>query len=244
MEIHSHSDMAALEKTNWWYVSRRRVLQSLLERYATGGLRVALDLGCGAGSHFELLKKYAGECIGLDISAEALTQARRYPYTSLVQASAEVMPLPDSSVDLVVCTDVLEHVNDEKTLDEIRRVLVPGGLVFIAVPAFMSLWNENDDYSHHLRRYGRRELKERVGRHGFIVHYSNFWNLTFFVPVWIAARLYTTKEHDLRNNLTLIPPWMNGMLSFWMRCENMFGSRLPLPFGVSQVLVAEKSVGR
>lgn len=240
MEIHSHKDIVGLERTNWWYVSRRLVLRSLLEKYVVQPRCNALDLGCGVGSNFELLKKYSINCVGLDISAEALGYAKRYPYNSLVQASAEHMPLPDNSVDLVVCADVLEHVDDEKTLDEIHRVLAPGGVVCITVPAFMSLWNKNDDYSHHLRRYSRGELNERVARHGLVIRYDNFWNLALFVPVWVAARLYKKKEHNLRNNLTLIPAWMNGALSLWMRLEHIYGYRPSLPFGVSQVIVAQK----
>ena len=239
MESHSFSDMAGLEAHNWWYVSRRRLLERLLNRYgAPDG--IALDLGCGVGSHFSLLERHAKECIGLDISAEALQYAKRCSYTQLLEGSVEKIPLPNSSISIVLCADVLEHVDDAQTLKEIFRVLKPGGMLYVTVPAFQSLWHENDDYSHHMRRYARHELHERVVQTGFTVMYFNFWNLTFFLPVWCTARMYHKKEGHLQNNLTRVPRFLNGILTVWMHAENFVGSRFPLPIGVSQVLVAQK----
>lgn len=240
MEPHSYHDMATFEFGNWWYVSRRRLLQRLLKKY--GAPRgVALDLGCGVGAHFTLLTSYAEKCVGLDISADALHYAKRYPYTKLIESSIERIPLPDESVSIVLCTDVLEHVDDARALQEIYRVLQPDGMLYVTVPIFQSLWNENDDYSHHFRRYERGELRERVARCGLRVLHIHFWNMTSFLPTWIVARMYRKRDGVLKNNLSRVPTALNGALALALRIEDAIGALIPLPVGVSQVLVAEKT---
>ncbi len=243
METHSHKEIAALEQSNWWYATRRSILQSLLTRYAPS-TDVALDVGCGVGSNYGVISKTAPRVIGLDISQQALDTTLA-PYNEKVLASVERMPLADNSVDIVVCFDVLEHVDDHVAVKDIHRVLRAGGSAFITVPAFDALWNENDDYGHHLRRYRKAEIVSVFKENGFELPYVYYWNrFPFFPFVWILARFYTrgVKKENLRNNLSLIPRWLNPLLIFWMRIENEIARVIPLPFGVSLVLVAKKPI--
>ncbi|MBI3572132.1 MAG: class I SAM-dependent methyltransferase [Fimbriimonas ginsengisoli] len=241
MELHSHSDIAALEKDNWWYVVRRQLLLNLLAKYArasAGG--VALDLGCGVGANYDVLAPYAARVIGVDIAPEALAYARARGYAEALQAKGEHLPLQDHSVTLALCADILEHLDDTKAVPELRRVLMPGGIVVATVPAFPSLWNENDDYSHHLRRYRRGELRKLFAKSGFILRASGYWNALLFVPVWIMARFYRRRPNrPLRNNLSLVPRFLNGALTRAALVEQRLHRFLPLPFGVSEVLVCE-----
>jgi hypothetical protein len=142
----------------------------------------------------------------------------------------------------VLATDVLEHVDDDRAVKEMFRVLSAGGTVVATVPAFMSLWHGNDDHSHHLRRYRRDEFRDLFVRNGFNVAYMNYWNRLFFVPVWLTARMYKRDAGELRNNLSTIPRWMNPILTGWMYVENAVCRYVPLPFGVSLVVVAKKHV--
>lgn len=239
MEQYSHAQIAALEEQNWWYATRRRILASLIRQFPPKH-GVALDVGCGVGSHHSVISRAASRVIGLDISRDALDNTRA-PYDEKVLASVESMPLADGSVDFVVCTDVLEHVDDDVAVRDIHRVLSAGGVAYVTVPAFEALWNENDDYGHHLRRYRKKQLKDVFERNGFRIDYLGYWNrFPFFPVVWIVARFYTrgSKKENLRNNLSLIPSWLNTPLDFYMRFENRFLRFLP--FGVSLVLVARK----
>lgn len=240
MEVYSHAEIAALENTNWWYATRRDLLASLLKRFAKHG-ETALDVGCGVGSNYPVIAAHASRVIGLDISAEALENLHG-TYNEKVLASVEEMPIPDAFVDIVVCADVLEHVDDTKAVRDIHRILKPGGLVFVTVPAGMSLWNENDDYGHHLRRYRKSELRSVFADNNFDIRYLYNWNRLFFVPVWLVARFYKrdSTKTELKNNLTAIPAWLNPFLIWYMKVENALARYLPLPFGVSLVLVARK----
>jgi ubiquinone biosynthesis O-methyltransferase len=131
------------EAEHWWDGSQRwlRALQNLVparfaffDRLATWDGQTVLDLGCGGGFMSEALAARGATVIGVDVSSGAIAIARRHAESKdlsirYLVASGEDLPLPDASVDRVVCVDVLEHVRDlDQVLDEIRRVLRPGGV--------------------------------------------------------------------------------------------------------------------
>ncbi|MDX6402148.1 MAG: hypothetical protein QOF27_2754 [Gaiellaceae bacterium] len=99
-----------------------RSLQSARDRYLQPGLRV-LDVGCGVQPYYPLFAGVAAEYDGHDIEP-----GPRIKYVSL----AESLEAPAGSYDLVLCTQVLEHVrHPQQALAEFGRVLVPGGHLFL-----------------------------------------------------------------------------------------------------------------
>jgi 2-polyprenyl-6-hydroxyphenyl methylase/3-demethylubiquinone-9 3-methyltransferase len=129
---------------NWWDGSQRflRLLHNLVparlahfdEIVGTWRGRTVLDLGCGGGFMSEALAKRGATVIGVDPSEAAIAAAQAHADAEGVAidyrvGSGEAIPLPDAHADCVVCVDVLEHVADlEAVLDEVARVLKPGGL--------------------------------------------------------------------------------------------------------------------
>lgn len=101
-----------------------------------------LDLGCGDGNVTRLyLTK--GEVIGLDVSTMALARARKRGIQT-VQHNLNTLPLPfhAKNFDVVILTDVLEHLVDPlATLGECTRLLKPNGRVILTVPNFARLGN-------------------------------------------------------------------------------------------------------
>ena len=128
MELHSHADIAAMERLNWWYVARRGLLANLVHRYAHS-CDIAIDVGCGVGSNYPVLAFCATRVIGLDISADALAQLR-VQYDETILSAVEKMPFEDNYADIALCADVLEHLDDAAATREIYRVLKPGGSLF------------------------------------------------------------------------------------------------------------------
>lgn len=106
----------------------------LLARYRYE--RPILDVGCGDG-HFGSLLLPGGVDAGIDPSPESIAEAaRRGVYRDLRVASACELPFPDASFSSVVSNCVLEHVPDlGSALDEIARVLKPGGFFALTVPS-------------------------------------------------------------------------------------------------------------
>jgi len=116
----------------WAWEGRR----GLLEREIGPGERV-LDLGCGAGHFLPLIRRLGGHPLGVELSERALARSReRDPEaeTHLLAADGSI-PLGHGTVDLVWCSEVIEHVADVGLLlSEVRRVLRPGGRLLLTTP--------------------------------------------------------------------------------------------------------------
>jgi 2-polyprenyl-6-hydroxyphenyl methylase/3-demethylubiquinone-9 3-methyltransferase len=96
-----------------------------------------LDVGCGDGTFAGRLVELGAQVTGLDSAPTALKRARAaHPELEFVGPdSGGRLPFEDASFDTVTCVNVLQHVADvQSMLSEVRRVLVPGGLLAVAVP--------------------------------------------------------------------------------------------------------------
>jgi len=98
-----------------------------------------LDVGCGNG----VILRYLPEgSMGLDINAQAISQAKQYAPKAQVQiGDVEELPFQDNSYETIICSHVLDHLpKPEKALKEIYRVLKPGGVLIGTVPRYNPLW--------------------------------------------------------------------------------------------------------
>jgi SAM-dependent methyltransferase len=140
----------------------------------------ALDLGCGDGRLTVELR--ARELTAADVSAEALRRARaRLSGARLVELEPDApLPFDDSSFDVVLCAETIEHVRDvQLLLSEVRRVLVPGGTLALTTPGHSRLTGVEalalgferrfDPLSPHVRFLTARSLRRLLGELGFEV---------------------------------------------------------------------------
>jgi SAM-dependent methyltransferase len=115
---------------------------------------------------------------------------------AVLRADATALPVADSSLDLVVAFDVLEHIlDDDAAVREVLRVLSRSGRFLIAVPADPRLWSEHDVAVDHVRRYTRTTLRDVLARNGFEVTRLRSWNV-LLRPV-VAMRRRTSSGSDL-----------------------------------------------
>ena len=128
---------------HWWDGSRRwlRALQNIVparlsyfDQFASWRGAQVLDLGCGGGFMAEALAQRGAGVTGVDPAEKAIAAAIAHARAQglsirYITAGGEHLPIADASMDAVVCVDVLEHVDDiDQVLNEIHRVLKPGGL--------------------------------------------------------------------------------------------------------------------
>jgi len=131
------------------------------------GLRRVLDVGCAWGYDAARLLDKSEEVYGIDVNAKNILRAKElFPTLHLQQCGAENLPYQDFFFDGVILSEVLEHVIDEnKTLNEIYRVLKPGGLLVLEVPhrglfAFLDPANQK----FYVKKYFPRAFKLFVAR--------------------------------------------------------------------------------
>jgi 2-polyprenyl-3-methyl-5-hydroxy-6-metoxy-1,4-benzoquinol methylase len=116
-----------------------------------------LDAGCAWGYATRFFVGRVQHVAGIDVDADAIDVARaRYPAIDFRVAPTESIPYRDEAFDVVVCLDVLEHVEDERrSLDELFRVLRPGGTLVLTTP-HCGLFSFLDP-ANILRRVGRSD---------------------------------------------------------------------------------------
>lgn len=96
-----------------------------------------IDVGCGTGEMLEVLDKYKFKAFGLDVSLkmlEAIANSVIGHKLPLINGEIEALPFKDESFDGLICAGVIEYLNeDEKALQEIARILKPGGFAIITL---------------------------------------------------------------------------------------------------------------
>ncbi|MEB3328037.1 MAG: class I SAM-dependent methyltransferase [Candidatus Sericytochromatia bacterium] len=224
---------------HWWFEGRRAILRSLLAGEGLPRGACIYDVGCGTGQNLEMLAAF-GEVTGVDRSAEVGSLARARGW-QVVQGDVVDLPLPADSADVMVAMDVLEHLDDDgRAARELFRVLRPGGLLVVTVPAFRWLWGSQDDVSHHRRRYTRPELEALLTGAGFVLHKVSYFNFFLFLPIWLGRRLVALLGRRVLSENTLTPPWLDRPLGAIFASEACWLRRLEFPVGVSLLALGRK----
>ena len=175
-----------------------------------------LDLGCGEGRHiFGLMEKFPDlKCIGLDPHIESLDKAFEglkflesisNTKTNFLSGSAYSLPFSDDSFDLVVCSEVLEHLHDYKdAIKEINRVLKPGGQFLASVPAEFPekiCWLLSEAYQNqpggHLRIFKKNELIKEIAEHNFSFESSQRFHSIHSAYWWLRCLFWKSQESNL-----------------------------------------------
>ena len=135
-------------------------------RWAAG--KRVLDVACGEGYGSATLARVAAHVTGVDVSDNAIAHARE-AYTdranlAFTHASCTRLPMPDASFDVVVSFETLEHIEGQEAfLDEVARVLAPGGVFVLSCPNKVE-YSDKRDYQNefHVKELYRDELARIV----------------------------------------------------------------------------------
>ena len=243
MMQHTYPILYKVEESHWWYIGRRRIIASFVERICReikDRTPRILDVGCGTGANLMMLSEF-GDAEGVDISEDALSFCHERGLKNVRHGAAEKLPYDDETFDLVTALDVVEHLDDDVAgLSEMRRVLRPGGHLLLFVPTFMFLWGVQDEVSNHRRRYRMPELRRAVEKAGFRVERTTYANITFFMPVLLIRKfmrltgLRTATENSI--NISAL----NGLFGRVFGAESALLRHTNLPFGVSGLCVARR----
>lgn len=240
MEDWRYGELYELEDRHWWFRARRRVVRALLSRVALPPSARILDAGCGTGRN---LVEYAelGEVEGVDGSATAVQFARRRGFEA-TQARLEELPYEDGRFQLIVSTDVIEHLDDDvRALTELRRVTAPGGRLVVTVPAYQWLWTQHDESLHHKRRYTAARLRASAEAAGWTVVTQTYFYASVLAPFAAVRAFRRLRPRDEgESDLDLTSETLNRWLERLIAGEAKLiarGTRLPAGTSVGMVCV-------
>jgi SAM-dependent methyltransferase len=240
MQSYLYDDLYELEDSHWWHRAKRRLVYTLIRRYAMREHPRILDVGCGTGKNIEAWSRL-GTTAGIDVEARAIAYCRKRGILRVRQARAERTGLPASSIDVVTLLDVLEHTDDTLVLPELARILSRRGILIVTVPAYPRLWSRWDVVLRHKRRYTTQTLRRALSASGFTPLYISHVFSFLPIPV-ILIRLVKSRLSKDRygSDFRVTPPFVNRILYALCVLEQYVMKIVPLPFGTSIVCVAQK----
>jgi ubiquinone/menaquinone biosynthesis C-methylase UbiE len=183
-----------------------------------------LDLGCGEGRHaINIYLQEAVTVVGIDLSYKDLSTAREKfrPFENKDDAQRQLffqvangmqLPFADNTFDAIVCSEVLEHVeNYLAILQEIRRILKPGGQLSVSVPRYWPekiCWWLSDAYHQveggHIRIFKAKQLRQQIENCGFEFS-KKHWAHALHTPYWWLRCLFWKSQDS------------NSLIKIWHR---------------------------
>jgi SAM-dependent methyltransferase len=246
MDSDLYDQQFRVEQEHWWFRAKRHIVWTLVDRYgpapSNGKLRVC-ELGCGTGANLDAVKdRY--EVVGVDSSPQALDYARSRLGARVFEGELPAgIDLPKESFDVVLLSDVVEHVEDDGgSMITAMRLLKAGGIAVVTVPANPWLYSDYDVRLHHVRRYGKKQFQALMKGTGGEIKLLSHFNTFLFMPA-VAVRLLgkVMPKRDPMRVLEVPRKPVNELLATTMMSEAMALGRVPMPFGLSLAAVVRKS---
>jgi SAM-dependent methyltransferase len=228
--------------------------------YIRAGYRI-LDIGCGSGRHTCAASRFKNViAIGADINFDDVFEAknRLIQQEKLGEQESELwgtlvadinrMPFRNEFFDLVICSEVLEHIHEHRAaIYELIRVVRPGKDLVVSVPRFLPesiCWALSENYHHgnngHIRIYRKKELTsllEGAGLRTWAVHCAHSLHTPYW---WLKCLVGVTRDDSVLVNLyhrflvwdmmkrpwitrildTLLNPLLGKSLVIYLRKEN------------------------
>jgi SAM-dependent methyltransferase len=242
LEVSAFSDaiqgeIAKAVESSWWYRVRNEIIVKKLKKRGFSG--TLWDVGSGTGVVTAALVEAGIPAIAIEPSPGGTAIATQRGVVS-VQGTLQSLNLPDSCLAGVGAFDVLEHVtNRHDFLQEIVRVLVPGGHLIVTVPALQLLWSHADIEARHYLRYTRRTLRNELERCGLeVLSLGYFFALIVpplllirALPYRLGLRVRESNNSALRASGGILGKLARRIEVAWAGC---------VPFGSSLLVVARK----
>lgn len=242
MDLQHLADLRRKEETYWWHVNKRRMVLSLLDRYAGQAAGRLLEIGCGGGFLSRMLAGRGWEVVASDVCAEAAGHAlQRGLRRVLLFDAGRQWPFESGSFRVVCMLDVLEHLEDDRlALGELRRVLSPGGTAVVTVPAHPFLHSGWDRMLGHHRRYTHAALARAIEQGGLERVKLSYWNAVSLPPAVLLRYLRRGDEETVATEFPEVPGWVNRLLRGYGQIESRMVRLGGVPAGLSLVAVLKK----
>ena len=237
---------ARAEARHFWFHGFRAFVEPLVRQATAGASARILDCGCGTGANVAWLGRF-GRTYGFDLSQTGVRFGRDAGRTTLVRASVTAVPFPSAAFDLVTSFDVLYSLDESQehaALNEMFRVLKPGGFAIINVAALEILRGDHSVLSHERRRYTRSMLRLSLAGAGFSIVRLTYTNTVLFLPLVVTRTLQRWRglkpEDGAHGEITVPAAPINAMLTRLLLIESAWIRRFDAPFGSSLLCLARK----
>lgn len=241
MEAAEYDLMDAVEDAMWWYRALHARAIAALALPGWPDRLPVLDAGCGTGGFLARLRaaRPGLRAAGLEYHPPAAARARAKSGAAVAIGSVNAMPFRDAAFGAVTSLDVLCHgaVEPGAALDEMRRVLAPGGLLVLNLPAYRWLHSTHDERVHNTRRFTAAEARALLEGAGFTAPRARYWNALLLPLMVMQRKVLSRAAPSERSDVAPFPPWLDRSLHAVTLAEGAL-SRLGLGFPAGGSILA------
>ncbi len=232
-----------LENSYWWFVARNQIVKSVLinKTKLPPGTGI-LDVGCGTGGFAKLISDHF-KPICMDTSPIAIEYCKRRGIEQVYLSTLQNFPAGEADFKAITMLDVIEHIEDDKSVVESAFAVLPEGGFFVAtVPAYQSLWSKHDEIHQHYRRYSKKKFNSLLENAGFEIKYSTYFNTILFLPAILKRFVdkLTGAEKKKTEPVEEVSPFVNKIFTKMFLFEKNLLKYCSFCFGLSILVVAQK----
>jgi SAM-dependent methyltransferase len=239
-----HRNAMEFEDSSFWYRHRAAVITSLVQRFPSHGC--VFDVGGGNGHVARALRDAGLEAVVVEPGADGARAAFDRGLAPVVNATTESAGFREATLPAIGIFDVLEHIQDDKAfLRHLHGLLVPGGRLYVTVPAYRVLWSVDDERAGHHRRYVASGLGSVAAAAGFEVDFTSYLFAVLPLPILafrtIPSRLGRRSAEGSRAAEHGLPGGPLGAAVRWTFDRELRRLRSGrVPFGASVAMVATR----
>lgn len=229
--------------------SRKHTVSQLTRWLQNKKAPVLLEIGCSSGLTLEAMQAFfpKAKIVGTDYDTTIVKKtSRRLPSMDIRQLDVEKCSLPDAMADGIVMVNVLEHLkNDEVAIDQVYRILKPGGVAVIEVPANPDLYDVFDKQVCHFRRYHMPTLVSHLRKAGFeMLDKSHLGVLVYPVFYLMKKRNQNLLDASPERQWQIVSQELKGgghpLLKFTFAVEAFLRKFMYLPAGIRCLVTCRK----
>jgi len=185
---HGNDACFEIEDHSFWFQHRNRSIASVVRNFPPAG--ALFDLGGGNGFVSLGLEKAGWQSIVVEPGHAGAINARKRGLANVICATLEDADFRAHSVPAAGLFDVLEHIADDRHfLRVLRERLIPGGRIYLTVPAYGWLWSAEDVAAGHFRRYTRSSLASVLADAGFEVEFASYIFSPLPLPILVSRTI-------------------------------------------------------
>ena len=164
-----------IEDNSFWFRHRNNCITEMISNYPPTGNVPIFDIGGGNGFVAKGLMNAGWETVVVEPGPSGARNAKKRGLPNVICATTNTAKFKSGTLPAVGVFDVVEHIEDDVGfLNHLWDLLVPGGMLYVTVPAYQALWSHEDADGGHFRRYRLNNLNKKFSKSGFQLSYSTY----------------------------------------------------------------------
>jgi SAM-dependent methyltransferase len=241
----------AVEDRSFWFRHRNACIVEMVRNFPPIERGPIFDVGGGNGFVAKGLMDAGWDVVLVEPGPAGARNAKKRGLPYVICAKTQSAGFQPGTLPAIGVFDVVEHIEDDLGfLRHLWDLLVPGGMLYLNVPAFQALWSQEDIDAGHFRRYSLKRMEQKLDQAGFEIDYSTYIFKWLVVPVGLFRVLpyrlglrgknkndldRAQQDHVLRDGL-----FSKMFRNLLQREHGVIEAKSRLPFGGSCMLAAQK----